>query len=75
MPNPPMINSQSPDTNPNGYRSPGERNMKYEDIYLRASDGINLHAWLIKTDTEDAPTIVFFHANAGNMGLRMDNLI
>ena len=22
----------------------------------------------------DAPTILFFHANAGNMGMRMDNL-
>jgi len=34
LPNPPMINSQSPETNPGGYRNPGERDLTYNDIYL-----------------------------------------
>jgi pimeloyl-ACP methyl ester carboxylesterase len=37
-----------------------------------------LHAWFVKTaagsNYKTAPTIVFFHANAGNMGLRLPNV-
>jgi len=38
----------TPSQNPATYRSPEEYDMSYENIYLKASDGCRLHAWLIK---------------------------
>ncbi len=32
----------SPDNNPEGYRNPKERNLKYEDVTIRTSDGVKL---------------------------------
>lgn len=60
--------------NPDRYKSPSERSMSFEDVYITASDGINLHGWLIyqPKDTKTYDTIVFMHENAGNIGLRMD---
>jgi len=67
-----------PQDNPPGLRHPGEQGMEWEDVRLEAADGTKLHAWLIRPNNEDArrsrPTLVYFHENAGNMGLRMDNL-
>jgi fermentation-respiration switch protein FrsA (DUF1100 family) len=61
-----------------GYRSPAEHDMPYEDVWLTTSDGIKLHAWWIKgatvEETRKRPTLLFFHANAGNMGFRLQNL-
>ena len=60
--------------NPEGYRNPGERNFAYEDVYLDTDDGLVLHGWHIKQADHLRPTILFFHGNAGNMGMRMDNI-
>ncbi|KAF4666825.1 Alpha/beta hydrolase domain-containing protein 13 [Perkinsus chesapeaki] len=64
-------------TNPPGMRSPGEVGMKFEDVRVATEDGQTIHAWFIHamgvSDTSTVPTIVFCHANAGNMGLRMPN--
>ena len=59
---------------PEGYINPGERNIAYEDVYLDTDDGLVLHGWHMKQADSQRPTILFFHGNAGNMGLRMDNL-
>lgn len=48
--------------------------MEFRNIFMK-SDGFKLHGWFITQPREvvtDAPTIVFFHENAGNIGLRMD---
>jgi abhydrolase domain-containing protein 13 len=45
---------------------------------ITCSDGVQIHAWLLQapiTDWSTAPTIVFFHGNAGNIGLRIPNAI
>ena len=61
------------DDNPESYRNPLERSMNYEDIYLKTKDNEELHCWFIKhANYTNCPTIIYFHANAGNMGLRMD---
>ena len=60
--------------NPDRYKSPSDRSMSFGDVNITASDGINLHGWLIyhPIDTKTHDTIVFMHENAGNIGLRMD---
>ncbi|KAI8865462.1 alpha/beta-hydrolase, partial [Ramicandelaber brevisporus] len=49
--------------------------MRFEDVELTTSDGVKVTGYLILRPTDDeakkAPTLVYFHANAGNMGHRM----
>eukprot|EP01016_Furgasonia_blochmanni_P044235 TRINITY_DN6126_c0_g2_i3.p1 TRINITY_DN6126_c0_g2~~TRINITY_DN6126_c0_g2_i3.p1 ORF type:complete len:367 (-),score=104.22 TRINITY_DN6126_c0_g2_i3:176-1183(-) len=60
------------ETNPEGYRSPADRNLPYEDVTIRSADGIKLRGWFIKQkNTAEAATVVFFHENAGNIGTRL----
>lgn len=64
------------DTNPQGFRSPEEQNLRYEDVYFKSPDSEQLHGWWIPASsgqTKDAPTILFCHANAGNIGFRTPN--
>lgn len=47
--------------------------MKFEDVFIRTSDNIALHGWLMLQDQPmNKNTIVFFHENAGNLGMRME---
>jgi abhydrolase domain-containing protein 13 len=59
----PSVGSRDPDDNPPGFRNPAEMQMPYEDVYVRTSDGIRVHSWLIKQPqkSQRVPTIVFFH--------------
>jgi len=70
-----MPGMQTPANNPEGYRSPADKKLEYEDVRLETADGIRLHAWFITCGPESptAPTILFCHANAGNIGLRVPN--
>ncbi|CAG8589914.1 10467_t:CDS:2 [Funneliformis caledonium] len=62
---------------PNGSRSlvskPSEFGMDYTEELLMTRDGIQLRAYICKLpqNARDRPTILFFHANAGNMGHRL----
>lgn len=64
--------------NPRPYDSPASWKIEYEEVRLRTADGVGLHGWFLKAprrvDYGTAPTIVFFHANAGNIGFRLPNL-
>jgi abhydrolase domain-containing protein 13 len=55
--------SRDPDDNPPGFRNPAQMQLPYEDVYVRTTDGIRLHSWLIKQQniSNQVPTIVFFH--------------
>lgn len=71
-----MPGMQTPANNPEGYRSPAEKGLEFEEVNLRTSDGLKIHAWFIQVDKEKAktaPTLLFCHANAGNIGLRVPN--
>jgi abhydrolase domain-containing protein 13 len=65
--------------NPRGYRSPLERQVPFENMYITCRDGVRIHAWLLLYTRDGthtvptSPTIVFFHGNAGNIGLRLPN--
>ena len=59
---------RDPAGNPRGYRDPSEWNMPYEDVYLETGDKVKLHCWFMKQDgSKNAPTLIFFQENAGNM--------
>lgn len=64
--------------NPPPYNSPSNPpwNLAYEDVYITSPiDSISIHAWFIfapvEVDYKSAATLVFFHANAGNIGFRL----
>ena len=86
IPNPPNF-PVTPNDNPVGFRSPNEWNKQaktvkryggspidFEDHILDTPDGVKLHAWLLlNKDSENVPTLIYFHGNAGNMGFRLKN--
>lgn len=69
--------------NPRGYRHPGERGITNYTSHVITSrvDGVQIHAWFVphptaaSAATQKLPTILFFHGNAGNIGLRLPNLV
>ena len=46
---------------------PSELGYDYQDIFLQASDGTRLHAWLINPDGPPLGTVLFLHGNAENV--------
>ena len=66
----------------------GNGGLSWAEVRLRAADGMRLHGWFVRARpppeltpesaaarfSRGAPTVVFFHANAGNLGLRMPNV-
>ncbi|VEN55367.1 unnamed protein product [Callosobruchus maculatus] len=57
---------------------PSTFNLPYESIVTKTADGIQINMYLIiqqKDRQHSAPTIVFFHGNAGNMGHRLQNCV
>ena len=54
--------------------SPEARGISYEEIWLKTKDNIRLQGWFMfqDADTEKRETLIFFHENAGNIGLRLD---
>jgi pimeloyl-ACP methyl ester carboxylesterase len=67
-------------SNPRGFRSPAEYGMRHEEIWLQSGtppNSIPLHAWLVLqpgSSASRAPTVIFFHGNAGNIGYRLPNI-
>ncbi|KAG5898082.1 hypothetical protein JTB14_001786 [Gonioctena quinquepunctata] len=57
---------------------PSTFNLPYESISTKAVDGTQIHMYFIhqpKEKQRNAPTIIFFHGNAGNMGHRLQNCV
>jgi hypothetical protein len=57
--------------------SPSTFGLFYESLYIRSLDGTQLHAQLVRQSSSvsaAAPTVVFFHGNAGNIGHRLPNV-
>ena len=54
-------------------QQPSSIGLPSENLYIYARDGTKLHAVFIKQDeatVQLAPTFIYFHGNAGNMGHR-----
>ncbi|OIV99738.1 hypothetical protein TanjilG_26076 [Lupinus angustifolius] len=48
--------------------TPSRLRLSYEDVWLRSSDGVRLHAWFIKLFPDcRGPTVLFFQENAGSL--------
>ena len=54
--------------------SPDARGIQYEEVWLKTKDNIKLQGWFMfqPTETDKRETLIFFHENAGNIGLRLD---
>lgn len=68
-----------PSQNPHKYRNPGEHQVPFENHRIECSDGVFIHSWLMLREEGEQqrkrPTIIFFHGNAGNIGLRIPNCL
>lgn len=67
-----------PSKNPRSYRSPEEHGIRrFENIMIPCPfDDVKTNAWLLLQEkSKRAPTIIFFHGNAGNIGLRLPNAV
>jgi len=72
-----MPGMQTPSDNPEGMRSPADKDLAFEDVFLETTDGLRIHGWFLPAGdekvTRTAATVLFCHANAGNIGLRIPN--
>lgn len=53
--------------------SPAAIGLDYEEIRIRADDGIRLHGWFVPA-AQARGVLLFFHGNAGNISHRLDSL-
>lgn len=52
--------------------------LPYESVYTRSADGTLIHLFVIMQPGEcaaNAPTVLFLHGNAGNIGHRLLNVV
>ena len=61
--------------NPEGYRSPAEWGVEHKEFYIETSDKESIHGWYIHGLSKPDTTVIFCHENAGNIGLRVNNLV
>jgi len=54
-------------------QTPQDLGLKYQDIYIKTSDGFILNGWFIPAE-DSKYTIIFFHGNAGNISHRLDKI-
>ncbi len=50
---------------------PSDVGLAYEDVFLKAQDGLELHGWFVPTPDAYA-TVLYFHGNAGNISHRVE---
>jgi len=53
--------------------TPAALQLEYEDVTVKASDGVALHAWYVPAPRAHC-TVLFLHGNAGNISHRLDKL-
>lgn len=59
-----------PDRYPVGEWNTGDLRVKPADVTFASGDGTRLHGWLLGIPAPDAPILVWFHGNAGNITSR-----
>nr|CAG8511579.1 216_t:CDS:2 [Entrophospora candida] len=52
---------------------PSEKDIDYEDVTITTKDNVRIKLYVCKlrSDADKRPTVLIFHANAGNMGHRL----
>jgi hypothetical protein len=56
-----------PDRYPTGRWDPRLWNVTPSEHWVTARDGVRLHAWLFRAADPQAPMLIWFHGNAGNL--------
>mmetsp|Transcript_2677 Transcript_2677/g.3581 ORF Transcript_2677/g.3581 Transcript_2677/m.3581 type:complete len:403 (+) Transcript_2677:156-1364(+) len=65
--------------NPKGFQSPKDRGLEHWfNVRIPTVDNAHIHAWYLihpgaLEKDKKVPTLIFFHGNAGNIGLRLPN--
>ena len=54
--------------------TPADVGLRYEDVRLTASDGVELHGWFVPAGGDARGTLLFFHGNAGNISHRLESI-
>jgi abhydrolase domain-containing protein 13 len=70
----PGISSRVPSSNPKPFDSPLSLQLRHNDVLIQTCDGNTIHGWFVspaKGDSSQFPLLIYFHANAGNMGFRL----
>lgn len=49
---------------------PARRGLRYEDVEVRAADGVRLHGWFVP-GLAGGPTLLWAHGNAGTIADRL----
>jgi fermentation-respiration switch protein FrsA (DUF1100 family) len=47
----------------------------HEDVYFETPDGVRLHGWFLRPNTEPRGTILFFHGNAENISTHVGSVL
>jgi fermentation-respiration switch protein FrsA (DUF1100 family) len=55
---------------PEGFWDTSGLPIKPEEQWITTPDGVRLHAWLLRAREADAPLLIYYHGNAGNIGER-----
>jgi len=61
-----------PDKYPTGNWDVSALDPRPTDHVITTPDGLKLHAWLFAAKDADAPLLIFFHGNGGNLSHRAD---
>ncbi|HIK15415.1 MAG TPA: alpha/beta fold hydrolase [Leptolyngbyaceae cyanobacterium M33_DOE_097] len=56
-------------------RTPSLYGLKYQDVWLTASQKERLHGWWIPAKQPDAPVMLYFHHNAINIGANVSQAL
>ena len=52
--------------------TPADVGLEYEEVWFPAADGVKLHGWWVPK--KDAPVLLWFHGNGGNISHRLENI-
>ena len=55
-------------------QTPKDAGLSFEDVTLKTADGESIHGWWIPSERKDAPVLLFFHGNGGNVSHRLEKL-
>lgn len=55
-------------------RTPADVGLQYEEVELRAADGVSLHAWFLPAQGTARATLLFLHGNAENMSTHIGSV-
>ena len=55
-------------------RTPSDAGLPFESVVLETPDGETLHGWWVPSGSPDAPVVLFFHGNGGNVSHRLEKI-